>query len=492
MKNLTVTLFLSLLIASCVQNEKPVPTADAIQSVENGLTTALQIDGDSTWTVEERMEHYGIPGMSIAVIHNGEIAWTKGYGVMNRESNEPVTSKTLFQASALSIPVTAYGVLRMVENEVVDLDENINNYLQSWQLPDNEFTAESKATIRNLLNHSAGVNLHATPMYSQDSLRPNLIEVLDGTYPAKNEPIAINKEPDESFYISYTGYGIIQQMMLDVADRPFSEQMDELVLEPLGMANSTYNSSLSPEQGDKAATAYKEDGTMVQGKWYIHPIPASRGIWTTAEDLAKFLVHLQQTLKGNRSEGLSQEMTELMVTPHSVSSYGPGAEYGLGMQLFKRQEEQYMRHWGWNTGYYSEMIAHREKEYGVVVMTNTTFPEFNAEVIRAVAQTYAWEHFVPVHKRVALDLSLADQLIGIYADEDRRVEVFLENGLVYLKNLENEQVQELVPIADSLFVRRNSRRFLQFQADPETETMQLLSLDRNDRSVVVRMGRVGE
>jgi CubicO group peptidase (beta-lactamase class C family) len=77
------------------------------------------------------MEHYGIPGVSIAVIHNGKIAWTKGYGVVDKESKAPVTEHTLFQAASTSMPVTAYGALRLVEQNKVGLDENINSYY-SW------------------------------------------------------------------------------------------------------------------------------------------------------------------------------------------------------------------------------------------------------------------------------------------------------------------------------------------------------------------------
>ena len=157
MKNSISVLFIIVLFQSCAEKSYFDTTTDLIKKVETGLTTRVYIAGDSTWSIEERMEHYGIPGASIAIIHNGEIAWTKAYGVVDKESQNPVTTQTLFQASALSIPVTAYGALRLVEQDKVTLDENINSYLKSWKLPDSEFTKEKKVTIRNLLNHSAGI-----------------------------------------------------------------------------------------------------------------------------------------------------------------------------------------------------------------------------------------------------------------------------------------------------------------------------------------------
>jgi len=157
MKNCIYIVFLVILLQSC-KEESSVnnSTVNLIKKVERGLTTTqVYIEGDSTWSIEERMEHYGIPGVSIAVIKDGKIAWTKGYGVMDKESQTPVTAQTLFQASSLSIPVSAYGALRLVEQEKVALDEDINSYLKSWKVPENEFTKEKKVTIRNLLNHSS-------------------------------------------------------------------------------------------------------------------------------------------------------------------------------------------------------------------------------------------------------------------------------------------------------------------------------------------------
>jgi len=127
MKNTLSILFMIILFQSCTSQSSKNTTADLIKKVETGLTTPVHIEGDSTWSIEDRMEHYGIPGASIAVIHNGKIAWTKGYGVTDKESKTPVTTQTLFQAAATSMPVTAYGALRLVEQNKLDLDENINS-----------------------------------------------------------------------------------------------------------------------------------------------------------------------------------------------------------------------------------------------------------------------------------------------------------------------------------------------------------------------------
>jgi len=198
MKNCIYIVFLVILLQSC-KEESSVnnSTVNLIKKVERGLTTTqVYIEGDSTWSIEERMEHYGIPGVSIAVIKDGKIAWTKGYGVMDKESQTPVTAQTLFQASSLSIPVSAYGALRLVE---------------SWKVPENEFTKEKKVTIRNLLNHSAGIypsTIIGGRGYSINEKIPTLVEILNGISPAKTEPITVKKEPGESVRFEYEHYVI--------------------------------------------------------------------------------------------------------------------------------------------------------------------------------------------------------------------------------------------------------------------------------------------
>ncbi len=465
---------------SCTEKSNEDNTADLIRKVETGLTTWVHIEGDSTWSIQDRMEHYGIPGVSIAVIYNGEIAWVKGYGVMDKESQTPVTTQTLFQAAATSMPVTAYGALRLVEQNNLGLDENINSYLESWKVPGNAFTEEKKVTVRNLLNHSAGIYPYGTGSYSISEELPTLVEILNGSSPASNEPITVNKEPGESVSFAYASYVPIQQMMLDVGREAFPEIMHELVLQPLEMNNSTFNQSLTADQLTKAATGYLQDGSMVEGRRHIYPATASHGLWTTAEDYAKFITHIQQ----------SKDLTELMGTPYGVSNSGWSFTLGLGFQLLNRNDEIYLRHHGWNTGFYAEIAAHRDKGYGVVVLTNSTFPEFNAEVMRSVALAYDWSNYVPVHQKMEIEPSLVDEIIGKYQSDEVIVEIYQEDNQLFYKNILAEQGEELIKVSDSLFVLRSSSQFIQFKPDSENGTINLQYLNRNDEAVLSTLVKV--
>lgn len=485
MKNKLLMLLSIILLQSCTEAPPADAAFDSIKKVETGLITPVYIEGDSTWTIEERMKHYEVPGVSIAVIHHGKIEWTKTYGIMDKEGKSPVTEKTLFQAASISKPVTAYGALTLVEQKKVALDEDINTTLKSWKLADNEFTKEKKVTIKNLLSHTAGITVHGFLGYSPGLPVPTLIEVLNGTPPANSGPSLVDKVPEESFRYSGGGYNIIQQMMIDVEGKPFPALMDELVLQPLKMTNSTYNQPLTGEQLTMAATGYLPDGAMVKGKRHTYPEMAPAGLWTTATDLAKFAINIQETLKGQSEKGVSKEMTSKMLTPF-VEEF-----IGLGIFINKKKDEIYFGHGGWNEGFSSELIAHKDKGYGVVVLTNSNHPAFISELIRAVAHTYSWDNYVPVYEKMEVEPSLITEISGRYLINDNRlIEVYQNNMQLMSKELGGEPI-ELIKISDSSYVTRDSERRIQFQPNSENETMNMLFLDPNDGTMVSTFARMG-
>lgn len=109
------------------------------------------------------MHHYGVPAVSLAGINGYAIDWAKGYGFMDRESNRPVDVTTLFQAGSISKPVAAVTAMYLVEHGLINLDRDVNQELNSWKVPGNEFTREQKVTVRGLLSHSAGLGVHGFP-----------------------------------------------------------------------------------------------------------------------------------------------------------------------------------------------------------------------------------------------------------------------------------------------------------------------------------------
>jgi CubicO group peptidase (beta-lactamase class C family) len=314
--------------------------------------------------VPGRMTHYHVPGVSLALIHNDNIDWTQTFGVAG-PSGAPVRPETLFQASSISMPVTAVAVLRLAEQGKLNLDVDVNQYLKSWKVPNNRFTAQQKVTLRELLSHTAGATVHGFQGYVAGQKIPTLIQVLNGDHPANSPPIAIDFVPGTKFRYAGGNYVIVQQILTDVTGEPFPTLMQKLVLQPLHMSHSTFEQSLQEELPLSAAMPYDDNGKPMEGGPQVFPEMAVAGLWTTPSDLALFALAIQGSLAGKSGAIVSQSTAQQLLQPVLAS-------YGLGFFMTGSGDNRYFSHPGANPGYLSFFFAY-EKGDGVVLMTNSQF-----------------------------------------------------------------------------------------------------------------------
>lgn len=454
MKKNTSVFGLFLLIflqCSTIYAQYDSKTKAEIKKVENGLRTANRFVGDPVWTIEGRMKHYGVPGLSIAVIKGSKVVWAKSYGVIDRGSKQPVTNQTLFQAASISKPVSAYAALKEVELGKIDEAEDVNRYLQSWKLPDNEFTKEKKVNIRHLLSHSGGLTVGGFAGYQVSEKIPSLIQVLNGEKPANSPPIRVDKVPGGTFRYSGGGYCVMQQMLIDLEGKPFPQIMNEMVLGPLGMKNSSYSQPLPADRLKFAATGYLPDGKETGGKRHTYPEMAPAGLWTTAEDLAKFAIDLQLTIKGQSKKVLSQEMAIKMVSPF-IEDFE-----GLGIFLEKKGNDHYFGHGGWNEGFSSRFIAAKDSGDGVVILTNGNQPPLVDELIRSVAEAYHWPDYVPpAYQKLEISKENLQYMSGRYrTDRYDLMRIYEEGGKLFLRK-NSEEPEQLFKIEENTFVTLSS------------------------------------
>jgi CubicO group peptidase (beta-lactamase class C family) len=381
---LIITLcFLSL--SSCARDPEAL-LERRIARVEHGLIFEY---GDPPWTrmdLAERMEHYHVPGVSLAVINDFQIEWTRGYGVLERGKSEPVTPETLFQAASIGKPVVAVAALQYVEKGALELDGDVNQRLISWQIPENEFTAEEKVTLRRLLSHDAGITVEWFQGYALGEEVPNLLQILNGEWPANSPPIRVDIVPGTQFRYSGGGYMIVQQLLEDVAGESFPIIMQKAVLGPWGMHASTFESPLPEHLVGIAASGHRANGSTIPGGWHTYPEMASgASMWSTPSDLANFAIKAMQSYAGQSNGVLSQEMARQMLTPQTE---GRGMDFELGDDggdLF------YFLHPGANYGYKSILVAYPERGQGVVIMTNGDNGELlRREILNSVSVEYGW------------------------------------------------------------------------------------------------------
>ncbi len=396
MKNFLLVFISSIAILwSCSPKETDKDIA-LIEKTENNLLPAVIIEGDTleTYNINERMEHYNIPGVSIAFINDGKIKWAKGYGYLSADSTHPVNENTLFQAASISKPVAAIAALHLVEEGMLDLDDDVNMHLKGWTIEENDYTKGEKVTLRRILSHSAGLTVHGFGGYSSTDTIPDILQILNGEKPANSPRIYPDTIPGAIYRYSGGGYTVMQKMLTDITGMTFPDLMNMYVLDPLGMKNSTYEQPLPGELTGNAAAGHKPDGSMVPGKWHSYPEMAAAGLWTTPSDLLRYALEVQNSLKEESKGIISQGMAEEMLTPQKNS-------HGLGPGLGGESDSLSFGHGGANEGYRSQLFAFARLGQGLVVMTNSdNGGQLIPEILRSFSYVYNWTSHKPVIKKV--------------------------------------------------------------------------------------------
>src|SRR6201996_525332 len=182
------------LITVAAQQHYSTAVNEQINRVETSLSGGLVIDG-KLYTLSERMKHYNVAGLSVAVIDNYQIVWTKGYGYADKKEKRKVTANTLFEPGSISKSLNAVGILQLAQQGKLDLYQDINQYLINWKFPYDTVSHGKKITTAQLLSHTAGLSVHGFPGYRRDSIIPAVTDILDGRPPSNTEAVRSVAEP---------------------------------------------------------------------------------------------------------------------------------------------------------------------------------------------------------------------------------------------------------------------------------------------------------
>ena len=173
--------------------------------------------------IPKLLNKYGVTGTAVALIHNGKVMWTEGYGFADKEKGIKVTPNTVFQAASISKAVTAWGIMKLVEEGRLDLDTPVENYLTRWHIPPSEYD-ENGVTARRLLSHTAGLSLHGFPGFDPEVSLPTLEESLSGKNSSGVE-VRLIKEPGKEMDYSGGGYTLLSLIVEEVTGELFEEYM---------------------------------------------------------------------------------------------------------------------------------------------------------------------------------------------------------------------------------------------------------------------------
>jgi len=335
------------------------------------LSSTINVEGD--WKemrarlekqIPRLMDYYSIPGLIIGLIEEGELAWSKAYGYAVLETAAPMTIDAPCRVESISKSVTAWGVVKLVQQGRIALDDPVADYFQHWSFPPSEYPVE-KITVGQLLSHTAGMPLGQIGVrYDPYGDVPALEEVL-------NKEAVPMQEPGQAFSYSNTGYKLLELLIEEVSGLDFADYMKKEVLLPIGIQHSDFDwvDSLA----SSIPHGYDDKGRAIPP--YIYPDRAAGGLMAPMEDIARFVA---AGMLKYRSHGL-----QVLDSVHIQKLYRPEFEhpgvYGLAFDAYGLGHfiewlpggRKAVSHGGQGSGWMTHFHAVPESGEGIVILTNS-------------------------------------------------------------------------------------------------------------------------
>jgi CubicO group peptidase (beta-lactamase class C family) len=458
------------------------PADPRVARVLQGLRPPIAIKGRPAvrWTIAERMAANNVPGVSIAIIDGGRIVWAGGFGFEEAGTRESVTPSTLFEAQSISKAVTATATLVLADSGRLSLNKDVNTYLKSWRLPDNQLQVQEKVTLRRILSHSAGLNVGSFGGYRLGDAIPSLLQILNGEKPADNVPIRVEAVPGSVSRYSGGAAEVEQQLLEDVTGEPFPLLMKRLVLEPIGMTLSTYEQPLPEARRKEAASGHDGEGAVVSGKWPVEPELAAGGLWTTPTELARWAIEITKAWSGRPSQLIPTKTAKEMLTVQKDP-------FGLGVELQGTGRALNFFHGGSIWGFRAFLVMFPALGKGAVVMANADRADaLIDELTMSIAVEYQWPARTQSERTVVTLTSMQmEGLVGTFSlppapsGTPVTFEVSRQGGqlLGELKGLGSYPKTELYAVSANSFFTDNGISFV-------------FTRDTSGRAVKMQMGEI--
>ena len=312
--------------------------------------------------IEEELVRQEVPSLAVAVAQNGRILWEQGFGWADVQAQILATEHTRYALASVSKPMTATGLMVLVEGGEIDLDAPVDRFLGEAKLQAMVGRVED-ATVRTLANHTSGLTKFYNLYFDDEPGRP----------PTRDEMIrrwgVLMSVPGASHEYSNLGYGVLDYIISRSAGRSFGEHMSEAVFEPLGMHETTVG---IPSEG-VVAVRYMPGGERLPSS--VSSTLGSGAVYSSAHDLVRFgMFHLQEHLEDQRpileDDSIDEMHRATAVAPLSFYDVG----YGIGWRTWVSAQEgmRVVQHTGAMEGATAMLTFVPEKRVAIAVMANKT------------------------------------------------------------------------------------------------------------------------
>ncbi len=421
--------------------------------------------------IQEQIAYQQIPGLSVGVVYDQEVIWSKGYGVEDLESQDPVTPATLFRLGSVTKLFTATAILQLRDQGKLRLDDPVAQHLPWFELQ-SSFEDAPEITLRHLLTHTAGLPREAAFPYWTTHEFPTSEEI----NAALRTQSAIYP-PDKTYKYSNLGMALLGEVVVAVSGQTYADYIEQHIFEPLGMTRS----AVVPADEDRLqmATAYmrrQPDGDREVMEYYeTRGMAPSANIVSSVDDLARFAaLHLRAAPESGDGEVVKASTLHEMQRPHWVYSSWSGGR-GLGFGISRRNDKTLVSHGGWIGGNRTHLLLAPADDLAIIAMVNAddAVPYlFSFQALDLVGAAIAESTAPPaVEKRID---PAWQRYLGVYTDPwgwEYQV-IILEDGLVlYSHNYPPEDdaaegVTRLEPVEGNTF-RMSDGELVIFDVDDE-------------------------
>lgn len=311
---------IALVFAEALWFAHPSVVRGDLASIENHLVRKL---GDAA-------NDKRLGSAALVLVQDGKIAAEHGFGVADAETRAPVdTGRTLYRVASVSKAVTAWGVMKLVEEGKLSLDEPVTRRLKRWRFPGSE-QHRDKVTVRHLLSHTAGLDDGLgyggfLPGEKVQTIEESLASPADSTV-GEPRPLRVVREPGTGMAYGSGAYTVLQLLVEEVTNRPFADYMKDAVLRPLGMTQSSFDLDAIISEGRAQHLAASYDHELKPHPQRRFASQAGVALYATPRDMALFVV----ANAGGENPVLSRETLKQMATPQP----GTAGTWGLGQTLF--------------------------------------------------------------------------------------------------------------------------------------------------------------
>lgn len=361
-RRLLILVIFSILIVGCSGKGKHdinIATTDRFSNIKDSISKKID-NGD-------------IPSLSVAVVENGKIIWMESFGYADKENKIKATPNTLYTIASISKTFTATGIMKLAESGKIDLDADVEVYLDTLKLK--YYTKSSnKVTCRNLLSHTSGLPMHFNYYYDDDILPlPDIIQTID-------KYAFIVNPPSSKYNYANLGYGILGKVITETTGKSFNNYMTEEIFSPMGMTQTTLD--ISSKTKNKLAKRYDIKGNLIP--FSFADAPGSANVSTTLEDLTHFGMFHLDIDSGNSSSLLSNKTILSMQQKQYPDNSNGRNTYGLGWFINDKDYKYKMVYHAGGMDGVDAMIRLVPEKNIVVVAISNQYTEYTHQITEEI------------------------------------------------------------------------------------------------------------